>query len=85
MPDQHGPLGDDLLIGATAIARELGWLKPDGTPNRRRVYHLSEQGCLPIHRVKGLGLCTRKSALKAYFDNLDSRAVIQLDRDSEAL
>lgn len=81
----EGRIGDDLLIGATAIARELGWCTSDGTPNRRRVYHLSEQGHLPIHRVKGLGLCARRSALKAYFDHLDSRIVNQLDRDSEPL
>ncbi len=64
-------LADDLLIGAEAIARELDWKANDGQWNRRRVYHLADQGQVPIHRVKGLGICARRSALRAFFSSLD--------------
>jgi hypothetical protein len=64
-------LANDLLIGAEAIARELNWKTPQGRWNRRRVYHLAEQGQLPIHHLKGLGLCARRSALRAFFEQLD--------------
>jgi hypothetical protein len=67
-------LGDDLLIGADAIARELGWKTADGKWHRRRVYHVAEHGKLPIHKVDGLGLCARKSALRSFFMGLDRRA-----------
>jgi hypothetical protein len=67
-------LGDDLLIGAEAIARELKWKSPNGKWNRRRVYYLAEQGHFPIHRVKGLGICARRSSLIRYFDSLDRRS-----------
>ncbi len=63
-------LGDDLLVGADAIAWELGF-------SRRRVYHLADQGDLPIHRVKGLGICARKSALREYFEALDCDNAVQ--------
>ena len=64
MNDLSNSLADDLLIGADAIARELGFTS-------RRVYHLAENGDLPIHRVKGLGLTARRSALRAWFAALD--------------
>jgi hypothetical protein len=83
----HSPpecLGDDLLVGAEAIARELSWKTADGRWNRRRVYYLAEQGNVPIHRVKGIGVCARRSALKAFFDALDARLLEKLDKDSEA-
>jgi len=61
-------LGDDLLTGADAIAEELGF-------SRRRIYHLVERNSgIPIHRVKGLGLCARKSSLRAWFERLDDDA-----------
>ena len=70
--DSHDEtLADDLLVGAEAIARELDWKARDGKWNRRRVYHLVEQGQIPIHHVKGLGICARRSALKAFFNALD--------------
>lgn len=65
-------LGDDLLVGAEAIAAELNWLKPDGTPHRRRVYHLASQKKLPILNVPGLGLCARKSALRQFFESIEN-------------
>ncbi len=64
-------LGDDLLVGAEAIARELNWKKSDGEWNRRRVYHLAENSEFPIYNVPGLGICSRRSALKGFFDSLD--------------
>lgn len=64
-------LGDDLLIGAEAIAKELNWQTSEGRWNRRRVYHLADKGRLPIHRVDGLGICARRSALKTFFEQLD--------------
>ena len=67
-----GSLGDDLLIGAEAIARELNWKAADGRWNRRRVYHLADQGQVPIHRVKGLGICAQRSALREFFMALDA-------------
>lgn len=66
-------LGDDLLVGAEAIARELNWKTQDGKWNRRRIYHLAEQEQVPIYRVKGLGICARRSALRAFFQALDAR------------
>ena len=78
MTDTQSRLGDDLLVGAEAISSWLNAGSPDGNWNRRRVYHLAEQGNMPIHRVKGLGIVARKSALTAYFDNLDSNTNSQL-------
>ncbi len=76
MPDHDDKaLGDDLLIGAEAIAREMNWKTPNGKWNRRRVYHLAEKGNLPIHHVEGLGICSRKSALARFFDVLDRPAL----------
>lgn len=77
MDEKPASLGDDLLIGAEAIARELKWKTADGRWNRRRVYHLAEKSALPIHSVPGLGLCARKSSLKAYFEALDRNALVQ--------
>ncbi len=75
-------LADDLLVGAEAIAKELNWLTPEGQWNRRRVYHVAEKGEVPIHRVKGLGICARRSTLKAFFDRLDRAFLDDLDRPS---
>jgi hypothetical protein len=69
-PDDN-ELGDDLLIGAEAIAKELNWRTTDGRWNRRRVYHLADKRRMPIHRIKGLGVCARRSTLKAFFEQLD--------------
>jgi len=69
-----GSLGADLLVGAEAIARELKWKTPEGKWNRRRVYYLAELGRVPIHKVKGLGICARRSSLIRYFDSLDRRS-----------
>lgn len=70
--EQSGTLGDDLLVGAAAIARELNWKTAGGSWNCRRVYHVASKGTLPIRRVEGLGLCARKSALERFFRELES-------------
>lgn len=72
MDEARDSIGDDLLIGAEAIAKELNWKSPNGRWNRRRVYYLAEQGHFPIHHVKGLGICARKSALREFFKVLDA-------------
>lgn len=63
--DKRNTLADDLLEGAPAIAAFLGW-KP------RQVYNACEKGHLPIHKVPGIGITARKSALLAFFDHLDA-------------
>lgn len=65
-------LADDLLIGAADIARALGFLRKNGEPNVRRVYHLAEQPGFPVHRQPGLGLVARKSTLRQHFDDLEN-------------
>lgn len=75
-------LRDDLLIGADAIARELNWLTPSGDLNRRRVYHVAQHGDLPIHHVKGLGVCARRSAIRNFFEKLDQQRLDKLDSES---
>lgn len=64
-PDE---LGKDLLIGAKAIGAELGW-------SERKVYHMSEEPSFPIHTVKGIGVCARKSTLREFFDQLDAQCL----------
>lgn len=76
-------LGDDLITGAEQIARELHWKMKDGRWNRRRVYHLAAQGEVPIYRIKGLGICARKSALRRYFNALDERTLGKLNGENE--
>mgnify|MGYP001440523050 CR=1 FL=1 len=63
-PDRPASLSDDLLDGVVAIARELGWKKPNGQWNVRRVYHARETGALPIRKDKGLRLYAFKSELR---------------------
>lgn len=81
-PQNDIPLGDDLITGAEQIARELHWKMKDGRWNRRRVYHLASKGEVPIYRVKGLGICARKSALRRYFNLLDERSLNKLSGES---
>ncbi len=64
-------IGTDLIVGAVEIARTLNWKTKDGKWDRRRVYHVCETGSLPVHHVKGLGICARRSALQAFFERLD--------------
>lgn len=75
-------LGDDLITGAEQIARELHWKTKDGRWNRRRVYHVASKGETPIYRVKGLGICARKSALRRFFNTLDERSLGKLNDKS---
>jgi hypothetical protein len=57
-------LGDDLLVGAKAIAAELG------VPERK-VFYWGETGYIPLFRI-GNQLAGRKSTLKAHFEKLEA-------------
>ena len=54
-------LANDLIKGAKAVERETG-----GMITRRQVYHLVEQGHLPVIR-KGRSMYFRRSELEAAF------------------
>lgn len=61
-------LGDDLLRGAAEIAEFVF-----GDPaERRRVYHLSEKGELPIFRM-GSQLHARRSTLLAWIEKREGQ------------
>lgn len=64
-------LGDDLLDGAEAIARELGWTNGEGKWHTRRVYHLREKGCPAIRRREGLGVYAFRSELLDWLKGSD--------------
>ena len=66
-------LGDDLLDGAEAIARELGWTNGRGKWHTRRVYHLREKGCPVIRRREGLGVYAFRSELLEWLKGNDGR------------
>lgn len=66
-------LAVDLLVGASAIAKEMNWRDARGEWNVRRVYHLRAKGTLPIHHVRGLGICAQRSSLRKFFSALDER------------
>jgi hypothetical protein len=52
-------LGDDLLSGASEIAQYLF----KDRKKRRKIYHLNDQGLLPLFYMGGI-ICGRKSTLK---------------------
>lgn len=54
-------LADDLLKGAKSVEAETG-----GMITQRQVYHLVEQGLLPVIR-KGRSMYFRRSELEAAF------------------
>lgn len=57
------PLSDDLLCGADAISTYLF-----GTPKaRRKVYHLAENGRLPVFKL-GAVLAARKSKILQFIE-----------------
>ncbi len=66
-------LGDDLLDGAEAIARELGWTNGKGKWHTRRVYHLREKGCPAIRRREGVGVYAFRSELLDWLKGSDGR------------
>lgn len=74
-----GDVGDDLLVGAKAIAEALNWKNAKGMWNTRRVYHLAGNGKFPFHKVPGLGLVCRKTTLDSYFRSLDERFLRSTD------
>jgi hypothetical protein len=53
------PLREDVLIGAQAIADELG-------VDLRRLYHMLEKGSLPARKAGGIWVASR-SKLRAFF------------------
>jgi hypothetical protein len=65
-PDAGLDLGDDLLAGATEIA---AFMFRDGR-KRRKVYHLNEQGALPLFYL-GNTLCGRKSTLTKHVEDAE--------------
>lgn len=66
---RDGRLSDDLLHGAEAIADFLF-----GDPEqRRKVYHLSQMGNLPVFRL-GAILCARRSRLLAWIEQQEVQA-----------
>ena len=76
MPHHQSDLGSDVLIGAREIAEVMNWRSRNGNGwDTRRVYHLADTGSFPIHRVKGLGICARRSSLKAFFEKLDQEVL----------
>ena len=79
MDTNPNELGSDLIIGALEIAKALNWKNKNGGWDKRRVYHVCETGSLPMHHVKGLGICARKSSLEAFFARLDAKF---LDREA---
>lgn len=76
MPQYSTDLGNDILVGAREIAKVMNWKSRNGDGwDTRRVYHLADSGSFPIHRVKGLGICARRSSLKAFFEKLDEEVM----------
>jgi hypothetical protein len=67
-------LGDDLLVGAEAIAAFVY-----GDPRKkRRVFHFAANGELPIFRVGDL-LHARKSVLREFIEQRERAAVTKTE------
>jgi excisionase family DNA binding protein len=58
-------LADDLLRGVDAIAAFTG-LK------RRTIYHLAENGRLPVFKLDDRVWCARKSTLRRHIEKLEA-------------
>jgi hypothetical protein len=73
--DHELPLHRDILIGADAIAAEIGI-------DARKVYHWLQHGYLPANKVSALWTSTR-SALRAHFsgDSSGSRECARAKRE----
>ena len=54
-------ISDDLLLGASAIAREV--LGNDTVKNRRKIYHLHQRRLLPTFKL-GSEIAARRSAIR---------------------
>jgi len=59
-------IADDLIKGAKALSRELGWPP-------RRIYHAFACKQLPFFQI-GKTICGRRSTLREHFAKLESRA-----------
>jgi excisionase family DNA binding protein len=64
--NDNSPLAADILRGADAIAKHLGF-------PRRAVYHAVSKGSLPTFRI-GETVCARKSTLAAWIEGQESAA-----------
>ncbi|RUU45006.1 DNA-binding protein [Mesorhizobium sp. M6A.T.Ce.TU.002.03.1.1] len=64
--NDNSPLAADILRGADAIAKHLGF-------PRRAIYHLVSKGGLPHFRL-GETVCARKSTLGAWIEQQEARA-----------
>lgn len=67
IPDS-GPLSDDLMIGASALA---AWL---GVPERK-VFYIAEMKQLPFFKIGGK-LAGRKSTITEHIANLERQAQV---------
>ena len=64
---------NDLLRGAAEISE---FFFGDASPgNRRRIYHLIEQGKLPAFRMGGI-LCARQSTLVGHVEEQERQAML---------
>lgn len=57
-------ISDDLVFGATAIARVLGM-------TRRQIYHAASQSHIPAFKI-GNRLCARKTSLSSWLASLEN-------------
>ncbi|CAH2409384.1 excisionase family DNA-binding protein [Mesorhizobium escarrei] len=64
--NDNSPLAVDILRGADAIAKHLGF-------PRRAIYHLVSKGGLPHFRL-GETVCARKSTLSAWIEEQERAA-----------
>jgi hypothetical protein len=69
----HG-IGDDLLIGADAIAKFL--FGPNGS--RRRIYYMAACTRIPVFRM-GSQLCARRSVLLKWITQQENRVLSAFD------
>lgn len=56
-------IADDLIKGAKALSRELGW-------PARRIYHAFARKQLPLFQI-GKTICGRRSTLREHFGKLE--------------
>lgn len=67
--DNAPPLKDDLIYGVEAIRDELN------LRNAKQVYHLHKRSNAPIFMMEGIGLCARRSGLRAWIARKETAAL----------
>lgn len=72
---------EDLLRGAAEISEFF--YGDSSRANRRRIYHLAEQGKLPAFRMGGI-LCARQSTLINYVERQERQAIAVVEAEIEA-